>query len=61
MVRWCRRYIREMSAILMHCCIDKIQGLETIMQSCVVSKLYMRIIAIITASLMLYSLLTEKA
>ncbi|XP_069694192.1 large proline-rich protein BAG6 isoform X2 [Periplaneta americana] len=33
LVRWCRRYIGEMSAILMHCCIDKVHGLETIMKS----------------------------
>lgn len=33
LVRWWRTYIGEISAILMHCCVDKIQGLVTVMQN----------------------------
>jgi len=34
-----------MSAILIHCCVEKVKGLETIIQSYVVSQLFLKILS----------------
>lgn len=40
MMRRVRNYVRQLIAIIVHCCQDGNQGFDTIVQSCVVSKNY---------------------